>query len=221
MKPLPNAPGTLAVTILLILSISLLGSYHVYSSDGVPSDFSRNQLFARLTNSEFVPAWVILLFRLTAFLLCFYTLFCTYHDATPFIVKYFDARFTMIGVSRWTTFTVITFTMITIYFFIASSLSILWVKCIDAETVYDFSSENTLHSWVLSANSGSASGLSLQQDSVCGYSDVAESLSMACLMMMEVVYPASILVTLAVSFVLYPAAVKLGDEYSIKRCFFW
>lgn len=66
----------------------------------------------------------ILLLRLASALLATYTLYLVYTDVNGLEMRYEDKRIVIRGLSRWTTFTVWCFTMLTLHFWLATAATV-------------------------------------------------------------------------------------------------
>ncbi len=126
----------------------------------------------------------LLCFRIAAALLCLVTAVVLLFDPDPFVFAYMGKTVRLLGVQRAATFTVQTFSLMTVYFVGASLLSL-----------------NDFFSLVPDA--------SLQW------------LGLLLNVAFRIIYPVGFLVTIIVTFVLYPAAVHHKLEAQIVRFFHW
>ena len=106
-------------TIIAVVFVVFFWSLYHLISQGLP----RNGLFHEMTTSPLVSSMDLFLFRLLCSVLCIVTLFVVYTDKMGLVIQYDGATLNLVGVLRFSTFTVTTFCLLTLYFITTSFLT--------------------------------------------------------------------------------------------------
>lgn len=165
---------TLVATV--VASVTICAVWGIVHDVGVAAVSLRD-----IAESDVVPLGAVVLFRFTCAAVALFTLLCVYYDHQSLELRYRDAKVLLRRHSRWTSFTLWCFTLLSFYFTLAA-------YCSGAVFV--------------------------------GHGDVVPSgVVMVTLVLFEVSYPMSILVTAVVTFVLIPVARRYN--HPMGRMFGW